>query len=124
MANRRKLTQEQIDSIPRRHANGQSDQEIADEFGVSSMTIYRYRNQDYYERHRHAAKEYQRGRLEQVQQRRKSSHDIFSFAFHRDNDAAVIEKLRSVDNTQDYIRQLILADIQASDGSSGAPDAE
>ena len=84
MANKRKLTQEQIDSIARRHANGQSDKEIAAEFGVSSMTIYRYRNRAYYEKHQQAAREYQREKLGRVQQQRKTSHEIFTFAFHKE----------------------------------------
>lgn len=117
MANKRKLTQEQIDSIARRHANGQSDKEIAAEFGVSSMTIYRYRNRAYYEKHQQAAREYQREKLGRVQQQRKTSHEIFTFAFHKENDAAVIDKLRLVDNTQDYIRQLVMTDIQDKSGS-------
>ena len=42
----------------------------------------------------------------------KKSMTAFSFRFHNDNDREVIEKLKSVEDKTDYIRQLILEDIK------------
>lgn len=36
----------------------------------------------------------------------------FSFRFHKVSDRAVIERIQQKENKNDYIRQLILADIQ------------
>lgn len=36
----------------------------------------------------------------------------FTFRFHNESDSAVIAKLKSKENKNDYIRQLILNDIQ------------
>ena len=45
----------------------------------------------------------------------KRAMKAFSFRFHKVNDKAVIAKLRSVDNKNDYIRQLIIKDIKEED---------
>lgn len=57
-----------------------------------------------------------------VQERKARNHSVntyhtramktFTFRFHKVNDEAVIAKLKSKANKNDYIRQLILADIQ------------
>lgn len=39
----------------------------------------------------------------------------FTFRFHKVSDEAVITKLQSVDNKNDYIRQLIIKDIKEED---------
>lgn len=55
-------------------------------------------------------------RKEAVQRQTNESHKrlmtAFAFRFHNVNDQAVIDKLNSVPNKVDYIRQLILKDIQ------------
>lgn len=42
----------------------------------------------------------------------------FSLKFNNINDKEIIEKLHSIGNKNDYIRQLILADIQKTKQSS------
>lgn len=121
MANKPKLTPEQIDSIPRRHANGQTDQQIADEFGVSAMTIFRHRNKDYYEKHKQAAKEYQRSHADDLRSKRKADREVFTLTYHKENDQLIIEKLRSVENIQNYVRQLIIADCRADRAQQAYP---
>lgn len=39
----------------------------------------------------------------------------FTFRFHKVSDEAVIAKLQSVDNKNDYIRQLIIKNIKEED---------
>lgn len=39
----------------------------------------------------------------------------FTFRFHKVNDKTVIAKLQSVDNKNDYIRQLIIKNIKEED---------
>ena len=46
---------------------------------------------------------------------KKKATVMFSFRFHKENDNSGIEKLRSVPNKNDYIRQLILSDIGKED---------
>lgn len=36
----------------------------------------------------------------------------FTFRFHKESDSTVIAKIQSKENKNDYIRQLILSDIQ------------
>ena len=115
MANRRKLTDEQIEAIARRRENGQSYTDIAEEFGVSPTTIYRHLHRDYYARHKERAREYQRQKAKQVIENRRSSHKVYTLSFHTENDAEVIKKLNSVDNVQNYVRQLIAADISGDE---------
>lgn len=42
----------------------------------------------------------------------KENYKMFVTRFSKFSDKSIIEKLESVDNKTDYIRQLILADIQ------------
>lgn len=118
MANKVKLTPEQIEAIPRLYDNGLTEAEIADKFGVSAMTIHRYRNPEYYEKHKEKAKERQKTNLKEVQRTRAQNHKAYNLSFHKENDAAVVDKLAAVDNVQGYIRGLILDDI-ARDESNG-----
>lgn len=45
---------------------------------------------------------------------RAKKKKAISFYIDRDNDKAIIDKLNSVPNKTDYIRQLILKDIKSS----------
>ena len=51
---------------------------------------------------------------EQVNKFNKNSTTSFAFRFHNVNDEQVIDKLNSVPNKVDYVRQLILKDIDES----------
>lgn len=48
---------------------------------------------------------------ETVSKYQKKAMTAFTFRFHNENDREVIEKLGSVGNKSDYVRQLILDDI-------------
>lgn len=42
----------------------------------------------------------------------KRSRTLFSLCFHNKNDADIIEKLKTVESRNDYIRQLIRNDLK------------
>ena len=48
----------------------------------------------------------------QVNKSLKKTMTAFTFRFHNENDQQVLEKLQSVPNKADYIRQLVLEDIK------------
>ncbi len=48
----------------------------------------------------------------------KENYKMFVTRFSKFSDKSIIEKLESVENKTDYIRQLILADIQKTKQSS------
>ena len=108
-----KLKKEQIEKIPEMKDLGFSDQEIGDKFGVSRATIYRYRSPAAYARHKERAKEYSAEHATAMWHARKTTRMEIRLSFHRENDKKVIAKLESVDNIQDYVRSLILKDIEA-----------
>lgn len=112
MANRSKLTAEQIAAIPRLYANGLTEAEIGAKFGVSAMTIHRHRHPEYYAKTKDATRRRQRENLANVQRTRMSNHKSINLSFHKENDAAIIEQLAHTENVQGYIRGLIMADVR------------
>jgi hypothetical protein len=50
--------------------------------------------------------------VETVSKYQKKAMTGFTFRFHNENDREVIEKLGSVVNKSDYVRQLIIDDIK------------
>ena len=55
-----------------------------------------------------------KARVKQINGYLKNNSTSFSFRFMNDKDSAVIEKLKKVSNKSDYIRQLIIKDINSS----------
>ena len=56
--------------------------------------------------------EKKRAVLDNVNRYHKKTYTAFSIKFHNINDADIIERLKSVENTADYIRQLVRNDIK------------
>lgn len=57
------------------------------------------------------ASDAQRKAIAKYDQTHKDDFKRYNFRLHKEYDAAVIEKLASVDNMQGYIKRLILEDI-------------
>ena len=58
------------------------------------------------------ASEAQKRAIAKYDQTHKNDYKWYKFRFNKKNDAAVIARLDTVDNKQDYIRSLILADMK------------
>lgn len=59
-------------------------------------------------------KQKQKAYVKQVNESLKKTTTSFAFRFMNGSDQAIIEKLKSVPNKVDYVRQLILNDIKKS----------
>ena len=113
MARATKLTQEQKDEILKlRNKDNMSYGALAKRFGVSSMTIMRICNPEYYERQKLANREYQKQNSEYINERRRENSRNWLLSFHVKNDREVIDFLDKQNNVQDYVRQKVFADIQ------------
>lgn len=60
------------------------------------------------------ASEAQKRAIARYDQTHKQDFKRYNFKFHKEYDAAVIARLDTVDNKQDYIRSLILADMKSN----------
>lgn len=111
MAGESKLTEDQrAEIIKLREEKKISYNALAAQFGVSSNTIIRICRPEYYEQHKKASREYQKGNSK-ISQYRKENYKNFSLGFHIANDADVIEFLSEQENIQNYVRQKVREDI-------------
>lgn len=102
-----KLTVLQKEEIKNKYSScNLSYRELAEEYGVSWITIARLMNPSYAQKERVTKREHAKAV--------RSAHATKTFApltCHLEKDADIIEKLDSVDNRQGYIKALIRNDI-------------
>ena len=116
MARPSKLTDEQKLQIRKlRDEEGRSYPSLAAQFDVSQNTIIRICRPDYYKAGLKASLKYQEENIKDIYEKRKANYSFYRLTFHNEYDAAVIEVLNAQDNVQNYIRELILNDIQNSE---------
>lgn len=106
----KKLTPAQHQEIIEKYNTGRySQRALAKEYDVSYASIMRILRPDYY------AKEKEKNRIRMGSMPQPTdSLKQYSIKLNPSSDAAVIEKLESVYNRNDYLRQLVLKDIQNS----------
>ena len=102
-----KLSLEAQAEVREKYASGNyTIRTLALEYGVSHTTIGRIIKPENYK------KEKEKNRIRMKNADYSTSTKSISFKFNTETDAPVIEKLESVPNRHDYLRQLILSDIQ------------
>lgn len=101
-----RVSDEIREQIKRDYASGfHSHRSLGDKYGVSRTTIARILNPDYVEREREA----NRIRMQSYEQPKPAY--MVSLRFY-ENDQTLIDKVKSVDNMQQYIKSLIAEDIK------------
>ena len=107
------LTQEQKKEIYLiHHEDGCPKQKLAEMYGVSYNTIRRICDPALYEEQKLANKEYKIKNKAKIRETDKNNFYRPALKFHKINDRAIIAKLESQDNLNDYIRSLIMKDIE------------
>ena len=97
--------QQKVEIKEKYEAGGITIRGLADEYGVGATTISRIIYPEYAEKERESLKN-----RTDVSSKEKSAK-TYAVRFHSEKDAALLEKLESVDNITDYIRGLVREDI-------------
>lgn len=120
MARASKLTAEQKAEIIRLNQEEKAPYgALAVRFGVSTATIMRICRPDYYERQKESNRKYQAQNQAQIAEQKKLQTKGYYLSFHVENDSEVISYLDNLDNTQDYVRQKVLEDIDKQKNTEG-----
>lgn len=123
MARSPKLTAEQKAEIIRLNQEERAPYgALAAMFDVSAATIIRVCRPDYYERQKESNRRYQAQNQAQISELKKQQTKGYYLSFHVENDKEVISFLDELPNTQDYVRQKVLEDINKEKNSEG-PEA-
>lgn len=109
---RKRLTEDQKKEIRRLAAEGHTQSALAALFEVSTMTIHRVTNPEYYAKTLERSKEYQRENGERIRKLRNQTRRDYRISFGCKTDAAVIEQMDKQENVSEYIRTLVTDDIE------------
>ena len=96
---------------------------IALQYGVAPITINRICNPKVAEKQAKARKLYRAKNIKKEAEHQKKTYRHYSVRFHREKDKDIIEHLQTKENTVDYIRNLILADMDKSQDKSENPSS-
>lgn len=94
---------------------------IALQYGVAPITINRICNPKVAEKQARARKIYRAKNIKKEAEHQKKTYRHYSVRFHREKDKDIIVHLQSKENTVDYIRTLILADMEKNREDSENP---
>lgn len=120
MARASKLTAEQKAEIIRLNQEEKAPYgALAVRFGVSVATIMRICRPDYYERQKESNRRYWVQNQAKIAEQKKLQTKGYYLSFHVENDSEVICFLDKLDNTQDYVRQKVLEDIDKQKNNEG-----
>ena len=112
-----RLSEQQKNEIRERYNNSCGSityANLAEEYGVSSNTIARIMNPQYYEKER----ERNRLRMQDYRTNSEPTSKVYSpLHCHIEKDADIIAKLDSVENRNGYIKDLIRKDISGKSSS-------
>lgn len=97
------------------HINGYPKNKLAEMYDVSYNTIRRICDPQLYERQKLENKEYKAKNKAKLRETEKNNYYTPKIKFHKVNDKTVIVKLQQQDNLNDYIRNLIIKDIESTD---------
>ena len=111
-----KLTEQDRKDIRKLADEGYSSAALAAKYGVSYTTIHRVLNPDYYAKGLARAIEYQKENYPAVHNRDSLNRRVYRFSFNREKDERIISQLDKQDNIHDYIRRLVIADIEKNQG--------
>lgn len=96
------------------HTNGYPKKKLAELYDVSYNTIRRICDPKLYEKQKLKNKEYKAQNKAKIRETEKNNYYTPKIKFHKTNDKAVIAKLQEQENLNDYIRNLIIKDIETS----------
>lgn len=111
MVRQQRFTEEEKAEIQKAHEAGVPYKALAVRYGVSAATIMRVCRPDTYERQLAANRKYQSDNIKKINAARKIMYKNYRLSFHSVNDAAVIDHLDKQENVTDYVRQLVIGDI-------------
>lgn len=111
MVRQQRFTEEEKAEIQKAHEAGVPYKALAVRYGVSPATIMRVCRPDTYERQLAANRKYQSDNIKKINAARKIMYKNYRLSFHSVNDAAVIDHLDKQENVTDYVRQLVIGDI-------------
>ena len=110
------LSVEQKEEIyQKHHRDGYPLKNLAVMYDVSFNTVYRICNPEIYEAQKLKNKEYRLKNKEKIKLTEKNNYYSPKIKFHTINDKEIIEKLKEQDNLNNYIRTLILKDIESEE---------
>ena len=112
---RSKLSDKDKMQIRKLSKEGYSRAALAAMYEVSTQTIHRVMNPDYYARNLARSVHYQRENADRIQKQRASTRREYRLSFSLKNDASIVRRLDREENINDYIRMLVLEDIKKKD---------
>jgi len=95
------------------HKNGYPKKKLAEMYDVSYNTIRRICDPKLYEKQKAENKEYKAKNKAKIRETEKNNYYTPKIKFHKTNDKAIIMKLQEQKNLNDYIRKLILKDLES-----------
>ena len=110
-----KLTDNQREDIRRLHNEvGVTYKDLALQFEVSYNTILRICNPDIYQKHLQGARKYQKENQKKIVDNNRAKLRRYFVVFNKQDDAEVISHIDAKENMSQYIKDLIVSDMEAS----------